>query len=322
MANSYNTTDILKGTLQRCGERADVSPYRLLALKYINNVYMSVLAGSNEFDMDLGRPWPWAKSPNNKILTLQPALVAGTITVTNGSTAATLSSAPAVGLGSLAGRMLKIDSRPEFFKVLTHTAGDTSLVLDGIYTDTTGSGLSYKLIKITYTLDQDVLRLTAPFVIYKDQFFLENEGQVWGINQEEFNKIYTLTNMSEEIPTRFYESFDASMNLQATFNSYPTQQTRVEIPYIPFPVELTEDPASIPLIPREFRVVLEYGAAYYLMLDKEDSRAPTYMQLTQAKLKAMIIARDRQNTHTARQKGQLIPRQEQINRNLIGDVKW
>ena len=71
-------------------------------------------------------------------------------------------------------------------------------------------------------------------------------------------------------------------------NSYPADSLRVEIPYIPVPRDLKDNAQSIPLVPRNDSQVIIYGASYFLLLDKEDTKAGDMLSLFQRKLKAML----------------------------------
>jgi len=120
-----------------------------------------------------------------------------------------------------------------------------------------------------------------------------------------------LKDLEATVPTRFYTGYDSSSNLYAEFNAYADdERIRVELDYIPLPTELIDSDTSIPLIPREHRPVLEYGAAYYIMVDKEDQKAATYFSATKAKMMAMREDLRRQQTNYSKNKGRLVPRLE------------
>lgn len=66
--------------------------------------------------------------------------------------------------------------------------------------------------------------------------------------------------------------------------------------------------SSVPLLPREARVALEYGATHWLMLDKNDDRATSFFQLTQLKLRALIEANRKEKQMASKNRGALTPR--------------
>jgi len=85
---------------------------------------------------------------------LEPKYDTGTITLTQGSEAGIFSSAPS---SSLQGWHIKIEGRPEVFKIAQHTAGQTGFELDAHYTDTTGSGLNFEAFKLDYEVLPNVI---------------------------------------------------------------------------------------------------------------------------------------------------------------------
>lgn len=72
------------------------------------------------------------------------------------------------------------------------------------------------------------------------------------------------------------------------FDRYPDESVRIEIPYMAIPKDLKDNAASVPLVPRKDNQVLVYIAAYFLCLDKEDTKAQDYLALAQRKLRAML----------------------------------
>lgn len=72
------------------------------------------------------------------------------------------------------------------------------------------------------------------------------------------------------------------------FDRYPTESLRLEVPYIGVPRDLKDSAASVPQVPRNDVMVLVYIAAYFLLLDKEDTKAADYLGLAQRKLRAML----------------------------------
>lgn len=311
MANLTTTSDILLSTLSRVGElESSSSPYYTKALEYINEIYLKILGGANVFDLDMGEPWVWAKSQYPGVLQLNPVNDTGTVTLTKASTSGTFSSAPST---SMAGYYLKIDDRPEYFRIATHTASATAFTLDAAYTDTSGSGLTFKAIPLNYSLTSSVLRLFEPMVVYRDQGVLADEdGKIYGIDLNSLKKEYPLTRLEQGVPTRFAQFYDTDGTISVRFNKYVETETRVEYEYIPIPTALTASPDLTPLIPREFREALVYGAAYFLCLDKDDSRADSYLQITQAVLRAMMKANRKELKDYGLNRGRLLPRYEQV----------
>lgn len=315
MSHFYSGADLKRGVLQRCGEPTDgTSQYDSVALKYINQIYFNILSGSNEFDVDCGEPWPWARALAPKILTLQPSYNSGTVSLTNGSAAGTFSTPPAL---SQVGQYLKLTdtSNPENYRIITHVAGAAAFTLDGPYLGSTNAAAGFEVKWIVYiigTQDQ-ILRLVEPFRVYWTTWDEDRNYQIYGLDANSFNKDYPISSMVGGVPTRFMTFIDDSGNLAVRFNESVSQQMRVEVDYIPEPQEIVDQDTSIPLIPRPFRSVLEYGASALLMTDKTDARAPQYITMTSAKLKALVEAyKKEQSQINSKSKGVIQVRQEYI----------
>lgn len=150
MANFRTTADLLDSILLRSGEiTSGTSAYESRALDYLNRINHSILAGGNEFEIEINEAWTWAQAKTPMILELQPKYDTGSISLTNGSEAGSFSAAVT---DSLEGWHIKIFGRDSVFKIVKHTAGATAFELDGAYDGTTGATLTYKAFKIDYEL--------------------------------------------------------------------------------------------------------------------------------------------------------------------------
>lgn len=99
--------------------------------RIVNEIYEDVLA----FEQ-----WEWLRG---KITLVQDvALTTGTASVTEDSTAVTLSSAPAT---SRAGYLFSVDGSNETYRITSHTGGSTSLTLDYPFLGSTEALAAYKI---------------------------------------------------------------------------------------------------------------------------------------------------------------------------------
>lgn len=321
MANAYSTSDLIKGVLQKCGEVTDGnSPYHELALKYLNIVYAGILSGSNEFAPDVGHGWRWDRSTASFIL--KGFYNTGTVSLTNGSVNGTFSTAPAV---SQAGRFLKVTDRASYYEIATHTAGMTAFTIGSSYVEATGSGLSYLSLPIRYDLvasaglPRGILRLIEPFRIYEDREleFMDDDrssGRIFGLDIDSFRDSWPLRHIESGVPTKFATDTRSESAWYVYINKYPINDMKVDFDYIEIPEDLVDSTSSIPVLPREFRVALEYGASHYLLVDKEEEKkAAYYFNLTKAKLEALHKADDKNDQLTSSTYGKLIPRQDDLN---------
>jgi hypothetical protein len=366
-----------KSVLFRAGELTDgTSPYDSKALEYINQIYRSVLAGGNEFEVELGQPWVWARALQPATIVLKPKYSTGTVTVSNGATGATLSVA---SIESMAGQWFKVVGRPEVFRITAHSAGNIGLTLDTPYTDESGSGLSFEIYRIEYDLPGKIERLIGPMMVDRQQMLqAPMDGLINAVDSLNMAEAYPIKYIPEEIPQQFTQiQKTSSGGIRVKFNASVGSETRVSFDYIPkfnslvtatvvtvagnmfslndhglknndevifdrtsgninkdtsyyvinatqntfmvayspgssnvpLAVGVTYVVDSIPVIPEPFRLILDYGASFYLLTDKNDERADSYAALCKAKMLAMISANDRELSQSSGGRvGQMIPR--------------
>lgn len=154
MANFRNTNDLKLQVLDRCGEPINgTSDFESDILRNLNSLYQGLIAGGNEFGIDVDEEWVWAKAPFPLVLTLKPPYETGSVSLTNGSRAGTFSDAPAE---SQQGRYLKMEAREEYFRIREHTGGNATFELDQPYTEASGT-FNFKSIKLEYELADDTI---------------------------------------------------------------------------------------------------------------------------------------------------------------------
>lgn len=390
MANFTTVYDLKAGALRRAGELADTqgsSPYDSFALLYLNQIYQAIISGGNEFELELGEPWSWAKAKNAGTLTLNAPYNTGTVSMTTGLTSGTFSIAPT---NSQVGKFIKISDVSEYFRIVTHTAATTSFTIDGAYTGPTGSGLTYNAYELEYDLISGVERLIGPMRVYRAQVEgLNQQGEVQGADLNWMMNEFPLTELQQGTPSYFAYSYRDPIGLsRVRFNKTVGTSTKVDYNYIPqpnplvtasfldadvstgtetitttnphrlvngdivyfetsgtLPTGLSKETAyyviaattntfqvsttlggtavnitaasgggthlvtNVPVMPQHFRSILEYGAAYYLCMDKNDDRSQIYFGLAKAKMQAMIQACRRESAQTrVLDYGRLVPR--------------
>lgn len=338
MANGETASDLKKEVLDRCGEKDDgTSGFDATALSYINKAQQKIIAGSSEFELDIGEPWPWAISPN-KVTVTNLAYVGTnytsslTVDFTFNSATGTFSQAPQYPTGtnvSLKGWWVQTTAASEWYLITAHTAGQTTFTIDTPFNGWQGAANSEVLaILLDYTLQAanpngtepgGIQRLAGPGICYLQQSYdNDNEYRVYQSDIREFQRQYPLSVIEMGMPTRFCitsinNGTTDSQQLNIRFNKYNDQQSRIDFSYIAVPLDLTSNPDSIPIIPREFRDVLVYIACWWLLRDKADDRQDSYKQDAQNVLKAMIMDARKKRDHTQKQKAALIPRWDNIN---------
>jgi hypothetical protein len=160
-------------------------------------------------------------------------------------------------------------------------------------------------ITSTYALSE-VARLIEPLRIHK-----ANEGSIYGIDPESFQRHYPFTCIEEGNPDTFTVLRESTEGLlTARFNRYPSEKTRIEVEHVPVPRDLKDSSASIPLIPRKHADVLEDAATFFIMLLKHDDRAVVYQNLVQGKLQAMIAQHRGAMVRSGNEFGQIMSRRD------------
>lgn len=318
MASSFTASDILKGALQKAGEKADgTSPYQELAIKCLNNAHIDILSGGSTFTGgDVGDPWPWARARTPKSIQLLPPYSDGAVALTNGSATATLTPAPAVGQGSLKDWYFKPGSSPDFYRIAAHTAGSATVTLESAFSAPTIAADTFNFYKTIYDLGTDVLRLCAPIRIYRATGFDEAEdGKIYGVDVDTLDEKWPIYRLHSGVPDRYAEMYQSETEYLIRMNKFVIEEMKVDLDYIPVPADLTDSSSSIPLIPKQKRIVLEYATAYFLCQEKQHQDMQNYFTLTEKTLRAMRDEGARQITQTNKQRGMLVARQDQLPRN-------
>lgn len=137
----------------------------------------------------------------------------------------------------------------------------------------------------------------------------EDSGKIYGIDLTSMLKKFPLTQIFKFMPEKFAEVHRRDNGVvRVRFNSYPLEQTRIEVPYIPIPEILADNTASIPKIQESYRKFLVYYAAYFIQIDKSDDRAPNTFQLAVAELQSMVNDYRSNTERTNNTFAKLIPR--------------
>lgn len=158
-----------------------------------------------------------------------------------------------------------------------------------------------------------VVRLSNPGRVFygTTSWSGQDDGRVGYLDNVAFDEAYSLPRIEQGTPNAFtLLSHNRFGKMKIRLNKYlsTTQNMRMEFDYIKEPHDLFNNSASIPLIPKSYRKILEFGAAYYLSIDKNDSKANSYLGIAQQSLKAMQKANRRELERTGRDFGQIVAR--------------
>lgn len=316
MSNLRTTQDLLVDALRKAGEKTDgTSQYAGDALEYMNTNYKNILTGATMFELSLGEPWAWAKARYPLIIQLEVPYSAGSVALTLGSTAGLFSAPPAA---SMANRLLKLVSRPDYIRIASHTAGAPDFVIDAPYMDETITGSGFLAHKLDYEIgatgggNDGILRLFAPMRVYRNQGTeADGTGLISELDQRTFAEKYPLRTLPDGTPTEYCVLHSDDGLIVLRFNKSVAVLTRVEIDQILVPVPLTDSSTSIPLIPEAHREVLSMCTAHDILVDKEDDKQQLFFNFAKAKLQAMMSAQRKARQNARRNFGRMIPRPDQ-----------
>lgn len=181
-----------------------------------------------------------------------------------------------------------------------------SLGLDLLDTASTASYVS------TYIIG-GISRLVAPFKIYANK--ISGDPFIYGMDQTNMELEYPLCDVQKRTPTHFcFLREDNEGSRSVHFNTYPDKLMKVEIPWVPIPIDLQNNDASYPLVPRKDIDVLIHAAAAFILFDKEDTKFGDVMKLVEGGLLAMEKKNRSEQFRTAQYFGQQIVREDYVKR--------
>jgi hypothetical protein len=145
----------------------------------------------------------------------EPLLAAGTISVTQNSNTAVLSQAPTT---SRRGYKISVDGFTEIYTIQSHTAGSTTIKLDGLYNGTTNSEATYRIWTDRIALPLDCKETTT---VYQDY----NNQPLEGMGLQEYRRVVSAQPKAEGNP-RYYTTIDYLDPTDASSTSIPSVSTR------------------------------------------------------------------------------------------------
>lgn len=259
-------------------------------------------------DYDLVNNYIVIDSENDTMDFIESGTTVLTATIAHGSyTPASLTNAVASALNSAGthGNSYSVtyDSNQRLFTVTSNLGGSGSPVfqpqpISSNYYRSTWNTLGYDFLTLTgagtYTgtyPHSTVIRLLGPARAYYGSFYNygDVQGQVAGMDPLAFDNTNPLSGAKIGTPTNFAvirEKPDGTQTIR--LNKFTDRRMRMEFEYVSVPKALQNNAMSIPLIPRKFIRVLEYGAAFYIMLDKRDQKADKYFTIAQQALQSMM----------------------------------
>ena len=171
----------------------------------INLVYQEITAEKN---------WWWLEGHT----TIQvPAYInAGTVSVTQGSSSITFSSAPTA---SQKGKLFSVDGFNEIYVIDSHTAGATTAKISEFFAGTTNATANYKLFTDRLPLPVDLKETTE---VWHDYHHVSLEGQ----GKQDYRRICTAAPKAEGKPAYYYTGDYADAQQLSSITSLPSTSTR------------------------------------------------------------------------------------------------
>jgi len=312
MANLQFSADLVNDILFRAGEKTDgTSDYEAQALIYLNRAYRTVYHGGMEFSPEFNEQWVWASDRGQGLNSfIEASISAGTVTVTRGSTAATLTVAPQQQATNVSVSLyrFKIEGEPDIYEIASHTSGSTSLTLQSPYTGTTGGGKSYRLMRHRYDIPSDTegdkFRALSPIYFYQD-----GGRECNLVAHEEILKFWASGDTLSGVPQRFSVSSEED---ELNFDRYGSDTANEQMTWAAVVMKeidvLTDSGTQQPRVPLPWRHVLSDLGLYYLYVDKDDSRAQILSEKVKATLTAMKTENRARIGWAGRELGKIYPR--------------
>lgn len=303
MANFLYSSDIIAAGLFAAGEATDgTSDYAEQAIIYLNRGYQAIWMGGAELDPMIKEEWHWLRSTTPGVITINPVISAGTVTVANNSASITFSSAPSV---SVQGRFFKTNTNTDVFRISSHTASSTSATLDSVYTGSNSSTEGYKIMQLEYDMPSNVLRILDPIRVYRD-----NRTHIDGMSLGALERQWPLDNIQGGTPYAFAQVGETKVRFSHYGSSTANDYIRTDFDYLQKPDDLTNT-ESQPLLPHQWRKILADYITFKLMVDKNDDRADGFGLLVKSGLRAMKKENDHKLAIAGFENGHIFPRPEE-----------
>lgn len=164
-----------------------------------------------------------------------------------------------------------------------------------------------------------ILRITKPISMYRNTPYqaeaAPDANKIFLIDDNSFLRDYPISRMILKVPDKFcVVQRDKNDLWTVRMNAYVDEEVRFEVGYIPVHRKLQDNVNSFPILPSPNIDFLVYAAAYFLMLDKSDSRADRLLQMAQAQLKALVNDNRKGLSLGGNNFAKFVPRPNQVNR--------
>jgi hypothetical protein len=234
----------------------------------------------NYFDILQMDPWLFALNDKPGVI-VTTASQAGTVSSISGATV-TLA---AVIATTVADQKFMMDGQQAMYRILTHTAGTATLVLDAEYVETPTSGPA-TIFQDEYSLSSTCMVLWGPLSLRGNY-----EDEIEVIGQQQFKAKYgagvTSTNAPPDVATQI--RFDASGNQRIQLAPWPNSRVVLEYDYTKFAnLDFTGSGAGdTPLLPLQNRWVIAERSLWTLWRNKNNDLADSAWKRAEEHLNVM-----------------------------------
>lgn len=164
--------------------------------------------------------WKWLKKSID--LTVPAAIETGTVSVTEGSPSITFSSAPA---NSQSGRWFSVQGQIERYRILSHTAGDATAILEAPFSGETDTDL-------TYTVWSDRIALPVDCSETVEVTHDDLESPLEGKGLQEFRRIVNANPKCEGVPSCYHTGEPVDPVQFTAISGLPASATRASAGYV------------------------------------------------------------------------------------------
>lgn len=165
----------------------------------------------------------------------------------------------------------------------------------------------------TYVPNQ-IARMVEPFKLFTSNWW--GEHLVYSTDPVKMHEDYPLQLITERFPDRFAHMGQDVFGVNwVRFNSYPLTVTKLAIDWVPMPVDLQNNTASMLKLPREDADAVILGAAAWILYDKNIAKWESMLKLCGGQLDAMKKKNHGKLLRTGQTFGQIVPRAD-MNRSV------
>lgn len=231
-------TNIQAMVAERLGLDLTVSDQATKVKRYINTFQQTLSAW-----MD----WSWLE--DRTVVEAVPDITTGTVTATTDSTTITFTSAPTA---SVTGYFIQTTDSDDWYKISAHTAAATTATLENQYTRTGGSGLTYTLRKVYYSLPSTVDRIVSV-----RQFI--SPSTMTGVLTRSFDR--AVPDITSTGTPQWYYLWGQDTDKNWLFTPYPIPSERLlfEIRFYKKASDMSSD-SDVSIVPVKWHQILVEGA--------------------------------------------------------------